>query len=163
MHHTGSMWQALRNVLIPLDDNGVLFIAINNDQNALSSAWTAVKKPYNENYAGRSLVKSVFLSCFLLRSIVVGIVKHGHPLDLFPEYKSRRGMSVYHDWLGDYPFEVVRPEEIIGYYRKAGLVLTNLTTTNRSGCNEFVFKATGKPRLDDTRSPDAADSATAHP
>jgi 2-polyprenyl-6-hydroxyphenyl methylase/3-demethylubiquinone-9 3-methyltransferase len=51
-------------------------------------------------------------------------------------------MSVYHDWidwLGGYPFEVARPEDVIKTFREAGFELTNLTTTNRLGCNQYVF------------------------
>jgi 2-polyprenyl-6-hydroxyphenyl methylase/3-demethylubiquinone-9 3-methyltransferase len=51
-------------------------------------------------------------------------------------------MSLYNDWidwLGGYPFEVARPEEIFCIYKKCGFILENLKTTNRLGCNQFVF------------------------
>ena len=34
----------------------------------------------------------------------------------FSNYKNKRGMSIYHDWvdwLGGYPFEVAKPEDIV--------------------------------------------------
>jgi len=43
------------------------------------------------------------------------------------------------DWVGGYPFEVAKPEEIFEFYRRRGFVLENLKTTRRLGCNEFVF------------------------
>ena len=52
-------------------------------------------------------------------------------------------MSVYYDWidwLGGYPFEVAKPEEIIDYFRKNGYILEKLRTNQGLGCNEFVFK-----------------------
>jgi 2-polyprenyl-6-hydroxyphenyl methylase/3-demethylubiquinone-9 3-methyltransferase len=61
---------------------------------------------------------------------------------IFSMYKKSRGMSVYHDWidwLGGYPFEVAKPEDIFNFYKQHGLQLENLITTNRLGCNQFVF------------------------
>ena len=53
------------------------------------------------------------------------------------------GMSVYRDWidwLGDNPFEVAKPEDLIKLYRGYEYELINMTTTNRLGCNQLVFK-----------------------
>jgi 2-polyprenyl-6-hydroxyphenyl methylase/3-demethylubiquinone-9 3-methyltransferase len=44
------------------------------------------------------------------------------------------------DWVGGYPFEVAKPEEIFNFYRERGFYLENLTTCNNLGCNEFVFR-----------------------
>jgi 2-polyprenyl-6-hydroxyphenyl methylase/3-demethylubiquinone-9 3-methyltransferase len=53
-------------------------------------------------------------------------------------------MSPLHDWLdwlGGYPFEVAKPEQIFTFYRDKGFELTNLTTKGAlAGCNEFVFR-----------------------
>ena len=44
------------------------------------------------------------------------------------------------DWLGGYPFEVARPEEIFNFYRRRGFALREMTTVGGSlGCNQFVF------------------------
>jgi hypothetical protein len=53
-----------------------------------------------------------------------------------------RGMSFWHDivdWVGGFPFEVATPDAIFDFYRTRGFRLDNLRTTNRSGCNQFVF------------------------
>ena len=49
------------------------------------------------------------------------------------------------DWVGGYPFEVAKPEQIFEFYRERGFTLEKLTTCAGSmGCNEFVFlKAAG--------------------
>lgn len=52
-------------------------------------------------------------------------------------------MSIYHDWidwLGGYPFEVAKPEDIFSFYKEKEFVLDKIVTTNRLGCNEFVFR-----------------------
>jgi 2-polyprenyl-6-hydroxyphenyl methylase/3-demethylubiquinone-9 3-methyltransferase len=55
-----------------------------------------------------------------------------------------RGMDRKHDlvdWIGGYPFEVARPEEVFRFYRDRGFRLVELTTCAGSlGCNEFVFR-----------------------
>ena len=56
-------------------------------------------------------------------------------------------MSARHDfadWLGGYPFEVAKPEQIFEFYYDRGFQLTKLTTDGGGlGTNQFVFlKAT---------------------
>jgi len=71
------------------------------------------------------------------------------------EYQKRRGMSRWHnhvDWLGGYPFEVARPEEIIECCREGGLLLERLRTVRGgSGCNQFVFSRTPGNQIGETR------------
>ena len=45
------------------------------------------------------------------------------------------------DWVGGYPFEVARPEQIFDFYRNRGFLLQRLKTCyGQLGCNEFVFR-----------------------
>jgi 2-polyprenyl-6-hydroxyphenyl methylase/3-demethylubiquinone-9 3-methyltransferase len=45
------------------------------------------------------------------------------------------------DWVGGYPFEVAKPEQIFDFYRDRGFELTRLKTCGGGlGCNEFVFR-----------------------
>ena len=145
LHHTGDLFSALENAAIPLESGSRLFIAIYNDQGFKSRFWRGVKRVYCSGIVGRQLVKLTFVPCFALQAITIGIIRHRNPLGYFSHYKQRRGMSVYYDWidwLGGYPFEVAKPEEVFHFYRERGCSLTNLTTTNRLGCNEFVFQKT---------------------
>ena len=58
--------------------------------------------------------------------------------------KKSRGMSAVTDlidWVGGYPFEVSKPEEIILFFINKGYKVENLRTVGgRLGCNEFLFK-----------------------
>ena len=143
LHHTGSMMQGLRNAQKPVKQGGLLFIAIYNDQGVTSRFWAIVKKTYCSGAFGRHAISVIFIPAFALISIAHGLVKYGNPMGDFTNYKRKRGMSVYHDWidwLGGYPFEVAKPETIFLFYQALGLRLVNLITTNRLGCNQFVFE-----------------------
>jgi len=143
LHHTGNMRKALGNAIIPLKDQGILFIAIYNDQDILSKIWRKVKKVYCSSQIGKLLITSFFIPLFTFQSIAIGIIKHKNPIAKFLNYKKERGMSIFYDWidwLGGYPYEVAKPEDIFLFYKKLGFVLENMKTTNRLGCNQFVFR-----------------------
>jgi len=45
------------------------------------------------------------------------------------------------DWLGGYPFEVAKPEEIFQFYQAREFTMQKLHTTGGDlGCNQFVFQ-----------------------
>ncbi len=143
LHHTGDLWRALGNALIPLAPDGLLYVAIYNDQGRLSRWWAVVKRTYCSGRIGKAAVTALFVPWLAVRSMVAGTIRHGHPLGQFLAYRRQRGMSLWHDWidwLGGYPFEVASPGEVVRYCRNAGMELRNLVTTNRNGCNQFVFR-----------------------
>lgn len=44
------------------------------------------------------------------------------------------------DWVGGYPYEYAKPEEIFDFYRDRGFGFLRLRTwAGGHGCNEFVF------------------------
>jgi 2-polyprenyl-3-methyl-5-hydroxy-6-metoxy-1,4-benzoquinol methylase len=145
LHHTGAMQTALANARLPVTERGFLYIAIYNDEGAKSRWWRAVKKSYCGSTLGRLAVSCLFVPYFFMQSVAVSLLRFKNPWRYFIDYRSRRGMSIYHDWidwLGGYPFEVAKPEQILRFYRDSGFSLINLITTNRMGCNEFLFKKT---------------------
>ena len=142
LHHTGDMNKALENAALPVKENGLLFIAIYNDQGFASSIWKKVKKLYCSGPLGKLAVSAVYVPYFTTKAIVAGVIKYRNPFGQFTNYKNNRGMSIYHDWvdwLGGYPFEVATPEYLFNLYQKKGFTLKNLVTTNRLGCNELVL------------------------
>lgn len=136
LHHTGAMWQAIHNAAGRVAAGGQLYIAIYNDQGWLSAFWTRVKRMYVRHLVMRPVLIAVFLPYLFLARYVVRALS-GRLDDV-------RGMTLWYDmidWLGGYPFEVARPEQVFQYVQKMGFTLQNLRTTNgRHGCNEFVFK-----------------------
>jgi len=144
LHHTGGMWQALENVVPLVSTGGQLFIAIYNDQGRASQMWTAIKGIYNRFPAGLRwmIMGPAFARLWgptLLRDLL-----RGKPFSSWKEYNGNgRGMSPWRDvvdWVGGYPFEVAKPEEIFEFYRDRGFQLQQLKTcVGGLGCNEFVF------------------------
>jgi 2-polyprenyl-6-hydroxyphenyl methylase/3-demethylubiquinone-9 3-methyltransferase len=50
------------------------------------------------------------------------------------------------DWVGGFPFEAAKPEEIFLFYRARNFELRNLVTcAGGLGCNEFVFSRAEHP------------------
>lgn len=139
LHHTGQMWEAIDQATQRVGVGGQLFLAIYNDQGAVSRFWTRVKQTYCSGTLGRWLVMAVFIPYFAARAAVKRVIYGPDRSSL----TQSRGMSLYYDWidwLGGFPFEVAKVEDLLHFCQQRGFVLENLTTTNRLGCNELVFR-----------------------
>ena len=136
LHHTGDQWSAMDNVSRLVRPGGKLFIAIYNDQGALSRYWTAVKRLYNSNALARWLLIALYTPYFIWLAWLYRKLR-GKPT-------AERGMSMWFDmldWLGGYPFEVARPEVVFRFLRARDFELRELITLgNGSGCNQYVFE-----------------------
>jgi 2-polyprenyl-3-methyl-5-hydroxy-6-metoxy-1,4-benzoquinol methylase len=141
LHHTGHMWDALENVSQRMRHNGVLCLAIYNDVGRKSLYWwRGVKRFYCSGVLGKIIVTSVFFPYLFFKKLLACLWAKKN---VFATVKRKRGMSMlhdWHDWLGGYPYEVARVDQIFKYYRDKGLVITNLETTSGRGCNQFVFE-----------------------
>lgn len=143
LHHTGAMWPAIRNVLPMVQPHGRLFIALYNDQGVWSRRWLKIKRVYCSSTLGRLAVSGVFIPWWTAKMAVSDVIRGHMPWYSMATYSRNRGMSVWHDWLdwlGGYPFEAAKPEEIIFPIQAEGFALTNLNTQYGSvGCVEYVF------------------------
>lgn len=149
LHHTGDLWKALYNAQIPVCDDGLLFVAIYNEQGIVSAFWKIVKRFYCSGRLGRALMSAVFYPMFFLSGALLDIVQLRNPKTRYREHKKYRGMSLVHDWrdwLGGYPFEPAKPEKLIGFYKNLGFDLVRFLPTGHGfGNNQFLFRRTGKP------------------
>lgn len=146
LHHTGNMYLAFENVAELVNNNGTLFISIYNDQGGASRRWTWIKQRYNKS----GVIGKQFLALYTLFrqwtiTMIKDFIKTGNPLKTWFAYgKNNRGMSAYHDivdWVGGYPFEVAKPEEVFDFFKCGrGFELQRMKTcAGGLGCNEFVF------------------------
>jgi SAM-dependent methyltransferase len=147
LHHTGNMWAALDNVTNMVRPGGCLFISIYNDQGRSSRNWARVKRMYNSSrpLVRRFLVAGARLHFRLQSADIAGaayrLVRH---LPRPAQGQSRdRGMDRDRDlvdWVGGWPFEVAKPEQIFDFYHARGFSLERLKTCGGGiGCNEYVF------------------------
>lgn len=149
LHHTGQMRQAMENVAPLVRPGGKLFIAIYNTQVPWTPVWRLIKKTYNRLPIFLRTPYVVLIGAGIeLRSLVFNALT-GNPLRYFrsrKNYRSNRGMSYWHDmvdWIGGYPFETAKPEEVFDFYRRKGFRLQRMTTCGgRLGCNQYVFQRT---------------------
>lgn len=144
LHHTGRMWEALDRVASLVKENGLLFIAIYNDQGPQSTMWRRIKRAYNRGPLRRTVITGTLFVYFAGRGLLVDVVKRRNPLTRYRDHWRMRGMSVvtdWRDWIGGYPFEVAKPEEIFSFFRARGFTLEGLTTCGGGwGCNQFVLR-----------------------
>jgi SAM-dependent methyltransferase len=141
LHHTGAMWNALDAVGPLVKQGGKLFIALYNDEGRMSVYWHAVKKTYCRL---PRLLKPLILYPAAVQILgprmVLALLQLKSPLHYL---RTKRGMSLWRDvvdWVGGYPFEVSRPEQIFDFYLRRGFELRRLTTTTGSGINQFVLE-----------------------
>jgi 2-polyprenyl-6-hydroxyphenyl methylase/3-demethylubiquinone-9 3-methyltransferase len=139
LHHTGDMWQAVENVVPLVKEKGLLCIAIYNDQGHASKVWEKIKWLYCSGITGRLIVCTMCFPILFGRAFISSTIKREN---LFSNYKKNRGMSFFHDvfdWLGGYPYEVAKVDDVINYMKARGYRLKNLITSTGWGCNQFVF------------------------
>jgi len=146
LHHTGNMkksFEIISNLVKP--KGGVLFIAIYNDQGILSKLWKIVKKIYCKS---PRIIKSLLI--FIIGIGIWGVKFFIDLIKLKPfnswknYHKIKRGMSPWHnvvDWVGGYPFEVAKPDDIIDFFKYRGFRLQKISAVGKShNNNQFVFK-----------------------
>jgi 2-polyprenyl-6-hydroxyphenyl methylase/3-demethylubiquinone-9 3-methyltransferase len=134
LHHTGAMWQALDNVHRSVAGGGLLFIAIYNDTGTQSARWRRIKQLYNAlprplRWPYTAVVAAPLEFKAGLRALV-----SGHPSRYIRRWTDKN------DWIGGYPYEVAKPEQIFEFYKARGFSLRRLKSTVGLGCNEFVFR-----------------------
>jgi 2-polyprenyl-6-hydroxyphenyl methylase/3-demethylubiquinone-9 3-methyltransferase len=146
LHHTGNMWQALENAANPVAGGGKLFIALYNDTGSQSSRWRWIKKQYNRLPAVlRVPYTLIVITPGELKAITRAVLalKPAEYLQSWTRFENRRGMNRWHDivdWVGGYPYETCKPEEIFEFFKARGFALTKLVCGNVGlGCSEFVF------------------------
>jgi SAM-dependent methyltransferase len=143
LHHTGDMLRALELTGRRVAPGGSLYLAIYNDQGLRSRLWARIKRLYNR--LPRALRPVLVVLCGGVMwgpTFARDLLTRGNALATWRAYGRNRGMSPWHDvvdWVGGWPFEVAKPEEISGFFRERGFALQRLASCGGYGCNEFLF------------------------
>jgi len=141
LHHTGEMWNAVRNAAIPMKPDGTFYISLYSSDNYVDPPpeyWIKVKRKYNAvGTIGRRLKEWQYAMRF---SILPELKAGRNPLAIIRQYGSR-GMKYWtdvKDWLGGYPIEFASFQETRDFgERELGLDLVNVITGE--GCTEYLF------------------------
>jgi SAM-dependent methyltransferase len=146
LHHTGDMWQALENAATLVAGGGKLFIALYNDTGSQSTRWKWIKRQYNRLPTFLRVPYTLaVIAPAELKAIARAVLtlKPGAYLQSWTGYENKRGMNRWHDivdWVGGYPYEVCKPEEIFEFFKTRGFTMTQLMCGNVGlGCSQFVF------------------------
>jgi 2-polyprenyl-3-methyl-5-hydroxy-6-metoxy-1,4-benzoquinol methylase len=158
LHHTGEMWNAIERTSKTVTAGGKFFLAIYNDQGETSRRWTEVKQLYQRLQKFLRPLLVAHVGALLLAKKICGTIGHFllrlilfrnpfAPVQSLGESITRtdpRGMSRWYDlvdWVGGWPFEVARPEQVLEFLQQRGFSIIKLKTCGgKMGCNEFVFR-----------------------
>jgi 2-polyprenyl-6-hydroxyphenyl methylase/3-demethylubiquinone-9 3-methyltransferase len=143
LHHTGDLWGAMKCAAQMVGPKGCLLLAI-YQRTPLCGFWSIEKRSYAH---GPAWFRSVAQMATLFR---IGLLAQGRsPSAYVQSYRSNRGMNWHHDvhdWLGGWPYQSAKPDEVIDFVKELGFVPVRTFTHEAkafglfgSHCNEFVF------------------------
>lgn len=139
LHHTGALWKAMDNAIMPRSPAGVVYIALySSDQYVEPPAtyWVAIKRAYNrKKVLGRRLMEWRHAS----RIFLGGLRRLEMPWTLMRNY-GVRGMDFWtdvRDWLGGWPIEFASYSEVERWGQQNGLTIVNAILGE--GCTEYVL------------------------
>lgn len=135
LHHTGAMWDAISKTMSKVKPGGVLTLAIYN-RHLTSPIWKIIKRTYNQMPCwGKRIMSLIFGAIIFVAKL---IVTRRNP------FSKERGMDFWYDvidWIGGYPYEYAKPQEVIVFGQSKGFNIANFIPSGvPTGCNEFVFK-----------------------
>lgn len=147
LHHTGEMWRALENAVLPTRAGGKLFVALYNDTGSQASRWHWIKKTYCRL---PRVLKTPFAVAVTLpdeAKRLASALLRLKPMEYvhsWTHYKTGRGMNRWHDiidWVGGFPYEYASVDAVFEFYKARGFTLTKVVSGGVGlGCNEFVFE-----------------------
>ena len=146
LHHTGAMYIAFQNAINRVEKNGVLYIAIYNDQKWKSHLWWLIKLIYNKLPEPLNKIYAYSLTFMLdIFNILKYTIKLKPMVAIKPliTYKKKRGMSRVHDivdWIGGFPYEFATHDNLRKFFETYGFELVKSKQATSLGCHEMVFK-----------------------
>lgn len=151
LHHTGDLWRALELAGLAVAPNGQLFIAIYNDAGSQTARWSRIKRRYCRLPRPLQVPFAIAVSAPGEGKALLRAAATGRPGQYFSQWRAdarrTRGMSRWHDlidWVGGYPYEAARVDQVFDACRARGFTLERLTSGLGLGCNEFVFRRLGR-------------------
>jgi SAM-dependent methyltransferase len=149
LHHTGNLWRAVELASQAVAPGGQFFIAIYNHAGSQTTRWTAIKRAYCRLPRALQIPFAIAVSAPGEIKSFGRALLGGQPSRYFRAWSQSaprtRGMSKWHDlidWVGGYPYEAARVDQVFDACRDRGFTLERLVSGAGLGCNEFVFRRT---------------------
>jgi len=144
LHHTGAMFDAIRNASRLVGPQGGFAFALYR-KTALCPVWAIEKRWYcGASPKSQAVAYRIYVS--LLKTAFA--LKRRNFAEHVRSYCSIRGMDFAHDvrdWLGGYPYESIAPDEVASVMDELGFffVRSNVRPYSLglfgSGCDEYVY------------------------
>lgn len=138
LHHTGAMWDAIRNTTRLVAPGGVLVLGIYK-RHMTSPIWRVIKRSYNQApaWVQRGMIPPFAALIYIAKLLVT----RRNPLE------KQRGMDFWYDvidWVGGYPYEYATADEVAAFVTRLGCRLLRVVPdATPTGINEFVFERGG--------------------
>ena len=144
LHHTGDMASAIRNAARHVRPGGLFALAL-YARTPCCGAWKRIKRWYvRASPAQKARAERIYVRLTALSLALQGKRLSEH----IAGYRSSRGMDFMHDvrdWIGGYPYESVRPQELHELLAPLGFELVHRNVRRRtgvlgSGNDEFLYR-----------------------
>lgn len=136
LHHTGDLWQAVRNAATRVAPEGLLWIALYR-KGRQSERSLRLKRRYNRT---PNALKPVFRAWYAAPKLAKMAIHRD--FSQIRRYHEERGMSWWRDledWLGGLPYEVASPDEVHDTLRPLGFVLERMQIGEGDGGNDIYL------------------------
>ncbi|MBP2673704.1 MAG: uncharacterized protein H6Q84_544 [Deltaproteobacteria bacterium] len=130
LHHTGNLWDAVRNAAGRILPAGLFYIAL-YEKTSESAYWIEAKQRYNcASAPGKRFMELGYVYRTFLRTKSPSILLRN--LRYIRGYRASRGMAFWtdvRDWLGGWPYEPATPGEVTDFCeRTLGLKTVKVKT-----------------------------------
>lgn len=152
-HHTGDLWKAFQNAVIPLEMDGVMYVALYASEphvNPGPEYWIDLKKRYNQ---ASEKQKEEMEYLYAWERVLKPRADLGeNPLLVIRDYFKERGMEFWtdiRDWLGGYPMDFASARQVHDFAaNQLNLELLQLKTGEAN--TEYLFRKQGAHNIWDT-------------
>lgn len=145
LHHTGDLWTAMDNVVLPLKPGGVAYLALYSADQYVdppAADWVRIKRAYNgRGPLGRRLMEWKHAA----RIFRDGLLQRLEPPWSVVRGYGTRGMDFWtdvRDWLGGWPIEFASYAEVERWSARHGLAVVYAVLGE--GCTEYLVADTAR-------------------
>jgi SAM-dependent methyltransferase len=144
LHHTGAMNRAIVAASRMVSPGGILALALYG-KTPYCGIWRRIKRWY----VSASPERKAFAERLYVRLFGYYLLLRGKRLSThIRNYGNKRGMDFMHDvrdWIGGYPYESIRPEELDELLKPLGFTKIRAVVKRRSGlfgsgCDEYTYR-----------------------